>query len=437
MPAGPANDSSYPLARQLLPVLALLVSTVFLLSGNGLHSLLLPLRGASEGFSTNDLGLLGSGWAVGFVLGCLTAPTVVARVGHIRAFACSAACAAIIVLLNGILVHPLAWIFLRAGSGFFLAGAFMIIESWLNERTSNESRGTVFAVYLSVTYFALTAGQFGVAAGDPRTSTLFMVGAILFCLAVLPTALSTAASPRPLVRARLDLKKLFHNSPVAFVTVLLVGCVNGAVGTLAAVWGAQIGLATGFIALMVGIMIVSGAVTQYPVGRISDLTDRRYVIAGAAFLASLAGLAIVVLKPASPELVIPLAGLYGAMTYPIYGLAVAHANDYAEASDFVAVSGGLLLLYGFGTMVGPLAGSAAMTTLGPQALFLVTLIAHSAMAGYAIFRTYRRAPIPENVREAYQTVPSPKAITTPETAALDPRAEDQTVLDREPLRAVK
>ena len=109
-----------------------------------------------------------------------------------------------------------------------------------------------------------------------------MVGAILFCLAVLPTALSTAASPRPLTRVRIDLRKLFRNSPVAFVTVLLVGVVNGAFGTLAAVWGTRIGLSTPLIALMMGITVVSGALTQVPAGRISDRTDRRYVIVGAA-----------------------------------------------------------------------------------------------------------------------------------------------------------
>lgn len=432
----PADSSQAPLARQLLPILALLFSTAFLLAGNGLHSLLLPLRGAAEGFSTAVLGLVGTGWAVGFVLGCLIAPMVVRRVGHIRAFSCSAACAAIIILLNGIMVMPLAWILLRVLSGFFLAGAFMVIESWLNERASNENRGTLFATYMTVVYVSITGGQLIIVLDDPRTSVLFMLGAILFCLAVLPTALSTAASPRPLARVRIDLKKLFGNSPVAFVTVALVGVINGAFGTLAAVWGTRIGLSTASIALMMGITVMSGALTQMPVGRLSDKTDRRYIIAGAAVLAGLSGLAIVVLNPTSPTLALTLTGFYGALTYPIYGLAVAQANDYADPTEFVAVSGGLLLLYGFGTIVGPLAGSVAMTVLGPEALFMVTGSAHALIAGYALYRTSKRAPVPESVREAYQTVPSPRA-STPQTASLDPRAEDAPILDREPLGAVK
>lgn len=417
------------MARQIVPVLALLLSTAFLLAGNGLLGLLLPLRGAAEGFSTGELGLIGSGWATGFILGCLTAPIVVRRVGHIRAFSCSAAFAAIIILLNGIVVEPLPWILLRVGSGFFTAGAFMIIESWLNERATNESRGTIFAVYMMVTYVGITAGQLGVGAGDPTAPTLFMAGAILFSLAVLPTALSTAASPRPLTRVSIDLGKLFSNSPVAFVTVLLVGIVNGAFGTLAAVWGARIGLSTPAIALMTSITVVAGAVTQLPAGRISDRTDRRYVIMGLALGAGFAGLAILVMKPVDAVPILVLTGTYGALSYPIYGLAVAHANDYADASEFVAVSGGLLLLYGAGTMFGPLAASAAMARLGPEALFGVTALSHAAMAAYALYRTYRRAPIPESVREAFMTVPAPPA-ATPATATLDPRAEDQTVLDR-------
>jgi MFS family permease len=402
------------------------MSTAFLLAGNGLLGLLLPLRGASEGFTTTELGLLGSGWALGFILGCLTAPIVVRRVGHIRAFSCSAACAAIIILLHALFVVPEAWILLRLGSGFFTAGAFMVIESWLNERASNESRGTIFSIYMMITYVGITGGQLGVGAGDPHTTTLFMAGAILYALAVLPTALSTAASPRPLTRVSVNVAKLFRNSPVSFLTVLLVGVVNGAFGTLGAVWGTRIGLSTVLVAIMTSITIVSGAVTQVPAGRISDRTDRRYVIVGLALGAAFAGLALFALKPVETVPILVLTGLYGALTYPIYGLAVAHANDYTDPGDFVSVSGGLLLLYGAGTMIGPLAASGAMSTLGPEALFAVTALSHAAIAGYAFYRTYRRAAIPESVREAYLTVPSSRAIT-PQTAALDPRAEDSTL----------
>ncbi len=420
------------MARQIVPVLALLLSTAMLLTGNGMHSLLLALSGASAGFSTTELGLLGTGWAIGFVAGSLGAPYVVRRVGHIRAFASAAACAAILIILNGLFVEPLAWFAMRIGSGFVISSAFMILESWLNERATNETRGTIFSVYLMISYFGLTAGQLSVGLGDPTTTTLFMLGAILFCLAVLPTTLSTSAAPQPLTRTSLDLKRLFANSPVAFISVLVIGSVNGAFGTLAAVWGLGIGLGTATIGLMMAMTVVSGALIQIPVGYLSDKVDRRYTIIGAAGGAALIGLVISTLNPGSPNIVLPLVAIYGGLAYPLYGLSVAHANDYADPTEFVAVSGGLLLLYGMGTMVGPLAASAAMTAFGPAFLFAATAIGHIAIAGYAFYRTTRRAALPESVRDSFRAVPSARAFT-PETAALDPRADEAPNVDPDPL----
>lgn len=424
------------MARQIIPVLALLLSTAMLLTGNGLHSLLLALSGASAGFSTTEIGLLGTGWAIGFVAGSLGAPFIVRRVGHIRAFASAAACAAIIILLNGLFVEPLAWVLTRVGSGFVISSAFMILESWLNERATNETRGTIFSVYLMISYLGLTTGQLTVGLGDPATTTPFMVGAILFCLAVLPTTLSTSAAPKPLTRTALDLKGLFANSPVAFISVLMIGAANGAFGTLAAVWGLGIGLGTATIALMMATTVVSGALMQVPFGFLSDKVDRRYVIGGAAIGAALLGLTIVAAKPAQPHIVLALVAVYGSLAYPLYGLAVAHANDFADPSEFVAVSGGLLLLYGVGTMAGPLAASTIMTVLGPETLFVATAAGHLLIAAYALYRTTRRAPIPESVRESFRSVPSARAFT-PETAALDPRAEDTATLDPEPTETAK
>jgi MFS family permease len=410
------------LAAHLLPIVALLISTAFLLTANGLHALLLPVRGAIEGFSTTEIGLIGTGWAVGFVLGCLYAPHLVQRAGHVRAFGAAASSAAIVVLLNGMVVAAWPWIGLRVLSGFAIATSFMIIESWLNERASNESRGTIFATYMTVTYFGLTSGQLLLVTAPVDTTILFMLAGILFSLAVLPTALSKAAAPQPLARVSLNVSQLVENSPIAAFTVLLVGLVNGAFGALAPVFAAGVGLPTNLIAVMMAAAIVAGAVTQLPIGRLSDRFDRRYVLAGCAVGAALAGLAIFLFVPTGATLVV-LTAFYGALAYVLYSLAVAHANDFAAPQDFVAVAGGLLLLYGIGTMAGPLVASYAMQAVRPGALFAVTAASHLAIAGYAIYRATRRPPAPEEEREAFAVVPSPRALTPQTAALLDPRGE--------------
>lgn len=405
------------------PVLALLRGAAFLQAASGLQGLLLPLRGQAEGFSQTALGLLGTAWAAGFVAGCILAPKMVHRVGHVRAFGTFAAAAAIIVLLNGLFVDAVAWIALRAITGFSMAGAMMVMESWLNENSTNETRGSVFGIYMIVTFAAIMGGQMTVAFSDTATQSLFMIAGILYCIALIPTAMSTASSPRPLTGARLDLKALYRNSPVASVACVLIGIANGSWGTLGAVYGSRIGISTLDIALMMSLTVIAGAVLQLPLGRLSDRMDRRYVLAGAAFVAALVGLAVFIIQPRASITVLAMTASYGAMAYTLYPLAVAHANDHAAPDDFVTVSGGLLLLYGIGTVIGPLVAAVAMQTLNAEAIFLATLVPHAAIGAYSVLRTRRRAAIPVEGREAFSPVPAER-VQTPEAARLDPRAQD-------------
>ena len=406
------------------PIFSLLSSTAFLLAASGLHGLLLPLRGQAEGFSTATLGLLGTAWAAGFMAGCFFAPWLVRRVGHVRAFSALAASGAIIALLTGLWIEELIWIVLRAGTGFTMAGAFMVIESWLNERSTNENRGTVFGLYMMVTYAAIMAGQMIVTIADVGTASLFMAAGIFFCAALIPVSVSSAASPKPLADVRLDIKGLYANSPVAVVGCILVGIANGAWGTLGAVYGARIGITTTEIAFMMSIVVLAGALGQMPVGRISDRTDRRYVLAGASLFCAVVALSLFMFSPRTPMLILVLTGAYGALAYTLYSIAVAHANDHANPEDFVKVSGGLLLLYGFGTMIGPVIGAVLMAQLRPDSLFLATALPHFLLAISAMLRVQVRAPVPLEEREAFKVVPAERAVT-PQAGLLDPRSDPE------------
>ncbi|WP_041545657.1 MULTISPECIES: MFS transporter [Chelativorans] len=404
-------------------IIALLLGTAFLLGGSGLFGLLIPLRGQYEGFSTTALGLLGSGWAGGFIAGCYLGPRLVRRVGHVRAFGAFAATGAIVALLNGIWIDEIVWFVLRAFTGFTMAGAFMVIESWLNERSTNETRGTVFGLYMMVTYASITIGQLVVTLGDVRTPILFMFTGIFFCLALLPTAISTAVTPAPLADVKLDFRTLHAHSPVAVWGCLLIGIANGAWGTLGAVYGAEVGISTFQIALMMSIAVIAGAIAQMPMGRISDHTDRRFVLAGCSLGAALIALAIFVTAPRIGSVIITMTGLYGLLAYSLYPISVAHANDHASGTDFVKISSGLLLLYGIGTMAGPIFAGMFMQWLRPESLFLATAGAHLGITIYAFVRISRRAPVPVQEREMFQTIPAAQPAATPQSIMLDPRSE--------------
>ncbi|KOF18247.1 MFS transporter [Ensifer adhaerens] len=407
--------------KNLLPVASLLLGTLFLFLGNGLQGLLLPVRGTAEGYPTTILGLIGTSWAAGFVLGCFFAPNVVKRIGHVRAFSVFTSMIAIVALMTGILIDPTWWLILRALTGFSTAGTSMIIESWLNERATNESRGVIFSLYIAITLFGVVGGQMMIPFGDTSTSTLFMICGILYCVAMLPTLLSKAASPQPLKQVQLDLRGLYRNSPVSFLGILLVGIANGAFGTLGAVFGRQAGLSDSTVAAMMSVAIFAGAVMQLPAGRLSDRIDRRYVLAALAGVGALAGLLIFLVEPSQVWIVLTLIAIYGAAANALYPIAVSHANDFATAEDFVKVSGGLLLLYGIGTIIGPTIGGPVMTATGPYGLFMITACAHILITAYAIIRSRMRAPVPVAERDAFSPINAGTA-TTPESLQLSPRA---------------
>lgn len=408
---------------QIRPILTLILGSAFLMAAGGINGLILPLRGTAEGFSAFSLGMLGTGWAVGYVLGCILVPGVVARVGHVRSFSVMAAVAVISVLLSLLIIHPGAWIPLRALAGFSFAGSAMIVESWISERTDPSFRGRVFATYTMVNLAATTLGQLLLIVGDARGYFFFVLAAVFYACSLVPTALSTTKAPQPLVQPKLDLKSLWLNSPIAVVAVFLVGVSNSSFGTLAAVYGQQIGLNLTAIAFLVSITILAGALFQLPIGWLSDRTDRRAVLIGLAVTAGLADLFFLVMQPRDVSVVLITAAIFGAMIFAMYPVIVAHANDHADKDSFLKISSGLLLVMGAGSIIGPLIGGGMMALLGPDYLFAPTLLAHSIMAGFAAWRMTKRAAV-EDEKKGDFVSSSTVRMNTPETATLDPRTDE-------------
>ncbi|WP_375261278.1 MFS transporter [Palleronia sp.] len=401
--------------RQILPVSALLLGSACLLFAGGINGLILPIRGGIEGFTALSLGLLGTGWAVGYVLGCMFTSSLVSRVGHVRAFSALAAVAAISVLASAIYVTPVAWILLRGLCGFCFAGAAMIVESWLADKSPAETRGRVFGVYTMVNLVASTAGQLMLIVGDPAGFVLFAAAGIFYALSLVPTAVSTSSNPDALVQVRLDLPGLWRNSPVAVFAVFFVGVSNASFGAMAPVFADRIGLRLDTIALFSSVPILAGAIAQIPVGILSDKMDRRIVLVGIALVALCADLAFFFLQPTAawPNLV--LAAFLGGAIFAMYPVIVAHANDHAGEGAAIRVSGGLLLVFGLGSIIGPLSAGWGMMQYAPRALFVVTLASHVLIVGFAVLRilTSRAA------EEKTTFVPTGSArATTPQTAVL-------------------
>ncbi len=420
------------MVRQIIPIIALLTGMTFFMLGAGLHGILVPVRGQIEGFSAFSLGWIGTGYAIGFTVGCVIIPHLVRRVGHVRTFATLTAIMSVSVLLNAMWSQPVFWMLLRGVSGFCTAGIYMVAESWLNERVSNEMRGSVFSVYAVSTMVAMMAGQYLLVAADPTLPFLFMVAGILYTLAVVPTGISKAQSPAPLQNVSLNLPKLFVNSPAAFIGSILCGVIASAWTNFGPVFGQQTGMSSASIATLLAAAMAGSILFTYPLGKLSDLIDRRYVMALSGLIGIGTGTLMTVLAEAEVfNLLFFLSVVaYGGVIYSIYSVVVAHANDYADEGDFVQISGGLLILFGFGTMIGPLATAFMMDQFGPSGVFSTTTIAHVGLVAYSLYRTFRRERANEDDRQDFYGTSFARS-QTPESYVLDPRSDENWGSDEE------
>jgi MFS family permease len=380
--------------RAITSVAALLVGAAILLTGQGLQGTLLPVRASLESFSTISIGLMGTTYFLGFTFGCLKGASLIRGVGHVRVFAAMTAIASAMPILHGLWVNPWVWSLLRFITGFCFAILYLVIESWLNERSTNENRGSVFSAYVLINMTVLGVGQQMLLLYDPIHLDLFALASVMVSLAAVPVVLSRAENPRTIEDAKLDFRYLYRNSAVGMLGSLVCGLANGSFWALGPVFAVAISGDISLTANFMTAVVLGSALGQWPLGWLSDRTDRRIVLGTVASAGVVIGAVIWLMAPElSNAGIITLAALWGALAFPIYPLAAAHANDRAEAGMFVMVSAGLLLMYGVGAIIGPFVASAMMTLGNVGYLFLFTSMVHLFLAVYVVARRFIRPQV--------------------------------------------
>lgn len=367
------------------PVLPLFAGLALLMVGNGLLSSLLGIRSDLEGFDTVVIGVVMSLYYVGFLVGSLTVPRWLVAVGHIRVFAGLTSLVAAAALSYSLLIDPIAWGVLRFVVGLCMSGLYVTIESWLNQRATNQTRGRLLSVYMLVVTFGLGLGQLLLGVGDPAGFVLFILVGILVSLAVVPVAMIRIPTPSEVIPVRLSLRSLGATAPLGVLAVLVAGSAGGAVLAIGAVYATRVGMTPGQVGVFMSVSIIGGAVTQYPLGRLSDRVPRRRVILGVAVAATAAGLAGTVVDPGSSWQFV-IVGVYGGLAFPMYSLAVSNVNDVMPENQLVAAAAGIVFVFGVGSVLGPIIVSVLMAVLGSAGYFWGLAAFFVPLAIYALIR---------------------------------------------------
>ncbi|MFI9651443.1 MFS transporter [Guyparkeria halopsychrophila] len=403
----------------VLAVQPLLAGMGILLAGSGLLATLLGLRAAEEGFSDGTIGLVMSAFYVGYVLGTLTIPAIIRRVGHIRTFAALAAISSAAAVLHGLWVEPWFWLVLRLINGVTLLGLYMVIESWINEKATTH-RGQVFGIYMMVSLFAYGAGQFLIGLYGPMDVSTFAIVGLLFSLGLVPIALTRVSQPPPMETTRLPLRELFRLAPAGVIGAAMSGTISGTIYGMAAVYASRLGLPDTQVAVFVAAIIVGGGLLQWPIGRLSDGRDRRHVLIVVSALGGVFSVLLAMQEWFPGWGLFALAMVFGGFSFSLYAISVAQTNDRLTSDQVLEGTRGLLMVNGAGSIMGPLVSGLAMGWFGASGFPLFVLAALVVMILLIFWRILIDPPVPDSERGDYVFIHR----TSAAGLELDPRATE-------------
>lgn len=368
---------------------ALFAGIGFIMLANGLQGTLLALRASMEGFSTTTVGMFMSGYFIGMIVGSIHTPRLVERVGHIRVFAALASAASIAVLIHSVWVNPYNWGVMRFVTGYCYAGLYIVAESWLNDRATNETRGRILSIYGVTIFSGLGLGQLLLNVSHPFTADLFILASVLVSFALVPILLTARPAPTFSVTSKISILELSRLAPLGVFSNFATGIAHGTLFSLGAVYGQQMNLSVQEISWFMACFLFGAVSMQWPIGIVSDQFDRRTVLVFVSSIACVVALSALWL-PHDGWWLYAGAFFLGGTALPMYSLSIACANDRLPPEQMVGASATLVLIAGIGLVLGPIVGSITMDRIGPQAYFLCMGCAFGLIVLFAIYRMNTR-----------------------------------------------
>lgn len=369
---------------------ALFAGILMLMMANGLLVTLLSVRGAAIGMSPSAIGLMQAGYPLGALAGCVYAPLLIARIGHVRAFAALGSLCSITAIVHLLSTDFWTWGAMRFLAGFCFPGLYVVCESWLNAKTENRSRALVLSVYFVVQMIGVAVGQALAGIDDPTGTVLFGFTSILISLSFLPILMSRNPAPEYVPPARMSVRRLAGISPMGVLGAMLNGTAQAAFYIGLPLYGLARGMTAAEATLLVVTGTIAGAMAQFPVGWISDRMDRRLVVGALSAAGTTTSVCLV--AGLFGDAVYAAAALIGATTLPVYSLCVAYANDQLVPAEIVPASGTLVLSLNIGILAGAFVGPVSIGLGGPAGLPMFLTLVMVSTAAVAFVRKLRTSP---------------------------------------------
>ena len=360
------------------------------------------LTGLGLGFTTQQVGFLGSAHFFGFFIGCWWVPRLMGTVGHSRAYAICTAMGAIGLAAHVVIDGPYWWALFRVFSGICIAGCYTVIEAWLQAKVTNDTRGRAMGSYRVVDITSSLIAQFMIGfLATLESAVAYNLLTIVCCASLLPLALTRASQPATPGATRLRPGLGWAISPLAVAGVLVAALSSASFRMVGPIYGQEVGLAASQIGYFLAAFVAGGALAQWPAGWLADRYDRRYVLIALSLASAVSSLVTIALATTGTTGIMLSAAIFGLTSFPIYSVSAAHAHDHATDDQRVELSAALMFFYAVGAIAAPYAASVLIAAFGPASLFVLLAASHILLVVWSLLRMRVRAAPTDRTRYVY------------------------------------
>lgn len=406
--------------KSIIPISSLFFSIGFLAIGYGMIITFIGLYLKQTGSSNLAIGLINSAFFLGAMASSIFSQKIISTVGHIRSFTVFASLMVVSFLLHALFLNEFFWAFLRLISGFAFYALLIIIESWLNEKSDNEQRGQILAIYTIVFYLSTALGQLFLSIPNESKYFFFAIGSVLVLFSLIFIAMTKIKEPNIKPFEQYSFPKLYSVVPLALVGSFIGGFYVGGFFTMVPLYILNIFESTHTLAIFMALTILGGMISQWPIGKLSDKYGRRKLIAFCGFFTAFISLMFIVF-PALDILVYILGIFLGVSIFAIYPLSLSRANDVIdENKDIVEISRALLFTYGLGSFVAPITIGLGFKYINNDTIFLLFLLLGLFLALYAL----SKKRIADDDMSVFVHIPVASGTMLPE---FDPRQDEEWV----------
>lgn len=409
---------------QLRGIFSPLFSILLIIFGTGFFYSYVSMMLKDAGYSEVVIGLVHSSYSLGLVLGALFLEGFILRVGHIRAYAVFAALSTSSCIVMSFIFDPTVWCFMRFFAGVSIAGVYVVVESWLLDKSSTQTRADVLSLYMICFYGAQAVSQFLLDIADLETLQPYAYYSLFVTLSILPLAYTKVETPVIKEPELFNVMGLYFHSPFGFMGTLVSGLILGSIYAFTANFGQEYNLD---VAWLMSLTIFGGMIFQWPLGKLSDIYDRRWVLFGMS-VATVLPCIVVVFFPKVEWLVYTSAFIIGGLTFTLYPISVAQVCDRLSQNSLTSATGILVLAYGGGAVVGPLISPLFIHVMGYKGLYAALIFFALCLSffGLITYSPFRRT--------SYKKEWVPFGKSTPVAYELDPRIQETEEINAQHLK---